>query len=88
MSGAAKKESTVGEMVNLMSVDVQRFMDILPYINMLWLVQKPSFLDCICTACPILPSGQPLFKLDCAAISFTSKLVMPCLLVGKWFDLI
>ena len=36
MSGAAKKESTVGEIVNLMSVDVQRFMDLLPYINMLW----------------------------------------------------
>ena len=27
MSGAARKESTVGEIVNLMSVDVQRFVD-------------------------------------------------------------
>eukprot|EP00095_Tigriopus_kingsejongensis_P003831 maker-scaffold2698_size13172-snap-gene-0.2 protein:Tk03831 transcript:maker-scaffold2698_size13172-snap-gene-0.2-mRNA-1 annotation:"multidrug resistance-associated protein 1 isoform x1" len=35
MSGAAKKESTVGEIVNLMSVDVQRFMDLLPYLNLL-----------------------------------------------------
>ena len=36
MTGAARKESTVGEIVNLMSVDVQRFMDLLPYLNMIW----------------------------------------------------
>ena len=36
ISSSAKKESTVGEIVNLMSVDVQKFMDILPYINVLW----------------------------------------------------
>jgi hypothetical protein len=36
MSMAAKKISTVGEVVNLMSVDVQRFMDLIPYLNMLW----------------------------------------------------
>ena len=36
MSGTARKESTVGEIVNLMSVDVQRFVDLLPYVNMIW----------------------------------------------------
>ena len=36
MSGAARKESTSGEIVNLMSVDVQRFVDLLPYLNMIW----------------------------------------------------
>lgn len=36
MSNAARKESTVGEIVNLMSVDAQRFMDLMPYINMIW----------------------------------------------------
>ena len=36
ISNSAKKESTVGEIVNLMSVDAQRFMDITTYINMLW----------------------------------------------------
>ncbi len=36
MSVAAKKVSTVGEVVNLMSVDVQRIMDLIPYINMIW----------------------------------------------------
>ncbi|XP_063866337.1 multidrug resistance-associated protein 1-like isoform X3 [Scylla paramamosain] len=36
ISSSAKKESTVGEIVNLMSVDAQRFMDITTYINMLW----------------------------------------------------
>ena len=35
MSVASKKESTVGEVTNLMSVDVQRFMDLVPYLNMI-----------------------------------------------------
>ncbi len=38
MSNSARRESTVGEIVNLMSVDVQRFMDLMPYINLLWYV--------------------------------------------------
>lgn len=29
-------ESTVGEIVNLMSVDVQKIMDLIPFVNMLW----------------------------------------------------
>ena len=33
---ASKKESSIGEIVNIMSVDVQKFMDLLPYLNMLW----------------------------------------------------
>ncbi|XP_054711811.1 multidrug resistance-associated protein 1-like [Uloborus diversus] len=36
LSSSARKESTVGEIVNLMSVDSQRFMDLMPYINMIW----------------------------------------------------
>ena len=36
MSNAARKSSTVGEIVNLMSVDAQRFMNLTAYINMLW----------------------------------------------------
>nr|CAB3219629.1 multidrug resistance-associated protein 1-like [Phallusia mammillata] len=36
LSNAAKKESTVGEVVNLMSVDAQRFMDLMSYINIIW----------------------------------------------------
>merc|ERR1719430_1139850 len=36
VSAAAKKESTLGEFVKLMSLDVQRFMDLLPYVNLLW----------------------------------------------------
>ena len=46
MSGAARKESTVGEIVNLMSVDVQRFMDLLPYLNMLWSAPLQICLCC------------------------------------------
>ncbi|XP_011305034.1 multidrug resistance-associated protein 1 isoform X4 [Fopius arisanus] len=36
MSNSARKESTVGEIVNLMSVDAQRFMELTAYINMIW----------------------------------------------------
>ena len=36
ITAAAKKESTSGEVVNLMSVDCQRIGDMAPYINMLW----------------------------------------------------
>jgi hypothetical protein len=36
LNSESKKNSTVGEIVNLMSIDVQRFMDLIPYLNMLW----------------------------------------------------
>lgn len=36
MSNSARKETTLGEIVNLMSVDAQRFMDLTAYINMIW----------------------------------------------------
>ncbi|XP_072838914.2 multidrug resistance-associated protein 1 [Pogona vitticeps] len=36
ITNSARKTSTVGEIVNLMSVDAQRFMDLVTYINMIW----------------------------------------------------
>ncbi|XP_058451158.1 multidrug resistance-associated protein 1 isoform X5 [Malaya genurostris] len=36
ISNSARKGTTVGEIVNLMAVDAQRFMDLTTYINMLW----------------------------------------------------
>lgn len=36
LSNSARKSSTVGEIVNLMSVDAQRFMDLVTYLNMIW----------------------------------------------------
>ncbi|MBN3303875.1 MRP1 protein, partial [Amia calva] len=36
ITNAARRTSTVGEIVNLMSVDAQRFMDLVTYINMIW----------------------------------------------------
>lgn len=36
ISSMARRTSTVGEIVNLMSVDAQRFMDLITYINMIW----------------------------------------------------
>ena len=36
VSNSSRKESTIGEIVNLMSIDSQRFMDVTPYLNLLW----------------------------------------------------
>ncbi|XP_048465619.1 multidrug resistance-associated protein 1 [Rhincodon typus] len=36
ISNAARKTSTVGEIVNLMSVDAQKLMDLITYLNMIW----------------------------------------------------
>nr|XP_019586530.1 PREDICTED: canalicular multispecific organic anion transporter 2 isoform X1 [Rhinolophus sinicus] len=36
ITSSVKRESTVGEMVNLMSVDAQHFMDLAPFLNLLW----------------------------------------------------
>ncbi|ELK01672.1 Canalicular multispecific organic anion transporter 2, partial [Pteropus alecto] len=36
ITNSVKRKFTVGEMVNLMSVDAQRFMDLAPFLNMLW----------------------------------------------------
>lgn len=36
VSNATRKESTVGETVNLMSADAQRFMDFTNFIHQLW----------------------------------------------------
>ncbi|CAH1990666.1 unnamed protein product [Acanthoscelides obtectus] len=36
ISNTARKESTVGEIVNLMAVDAQKFMDLTAYLNMIW----------------------------------------------------
>eukprot|EP00004_Rigifila_ramosa_P018380 TRINITY_DN4565_c0_g1_i3.p1 TRINITY_DN4565_c0_g1~~TRINITY_DN4565_c0_g1_i3.p1 ORF type:complete len:991 (-),score=281.77 TRINITY_DN4565_c0_g1_i3:1492-4185(-) len=36
LTSAARQTSTVGQIVNLMAVDAQRFMDLTPYCHMLW----------------------------------------------------
>lgn len=36
MSSAAKKDSTVGEIVNLMAVDAQNFFEMMPYLHFIW----------------------------------------------------
>ncbi|KAK2494136.1 hypothetical protein MC885_020262 [Smutsia gigantea] len=36
ITNSVKRESTVGEIVNLMSVDAQRFMDLAPFLNLIW----------------------------------------------------
>ncbi|KAJ7390651.1 Multidrug resistance-associated protein 1 [Desmophyllum pertusum] len=36
LSNESRAKSTAGEIVNLMSVDAQRLMDVMTYINMIW----------------------------------------------------
>lgn len=36
LSNSARQDSTTGEIVNLMAVDAQRFMDLVSYLHMLW----------------------------------------------------
>ena len=36
LSNESRSKSTAGEIVNLMSVDAQRLMDVMTYINMVW----------------------------------------------------
>ena len=36
LSNAARRNATVGEIVNLMSVDAQRFMDLMTYLHTIW----------------------------------------------------
>ncbi|NWU91498.1 MRP3 protein, partial [Upupa epops] len=44
ITNSAKRSSTVGEIVNLMSVDTQRFMDLVTFLNMLWSAPLQIFL--------------------------------------------
>ena len=36
LSNSARRQSTVGEIVNLMSVDAQRFMNLTTYLHLIW----------------------------------------------------
>ncbi|XP_068007071.1 ATP-binding cassette sub-family C member 3 isoform X2 [Melanerpes formicivorus] len=44
ITNSAKRSSTIGEIVNLMSVDAQRFTDLVPFLNMLWSAPLQIFL--------------------------------------------
>ncbi|NWS44058.1 MRP3 protein, partial [Probosciger aterrimus] len=44
ITNSAKRLSTLGEVVNLMSVDAQRFMDLVTFLNMLWSAPLQIFL--------------------------------------------
>ncbi|XP_069728809.1 ATP-binding cassette sub-family C member 3 [Phaenicophaeus curvirostris] len=44
ITNSAKRSSTLGEIVNLMSVDAQRLMDLMTFLNMLWSAPLQIFL--------------------------------------------
>lgn len=58
LSNKARQTSTVGEIVNLMSVDAQRFMDTVTYIHMLWSAPLQIILALVFL---YLTMGPPIF---------------------------
>lgn len=54
LSNAAKKKSTVGEIVNLMSVDAQRFMDLMSYLNIVWSGEDDKIVQELNNVCEFL----------------------------------
>uniref|UniRef100_A0A8C4MFN1 Multidrug resistance-associated protein 1 n=1 Tax=Equus asinus asinus TaxID=83772 RepID=A0A8C4MFN1_EQUAS len=48
ITNSVKRESTVGEIVNLMSVDAQRLMEVAPFLNLLWSAPLQIFLASVC----------------------------------------
>ena len=59
LSGAAKKQLTIGETTNLMAIDTQKFMDVVLFLNMLWnsplsIILCMYFLWGILVGCPVL----------------------------------
>lgn len=57
----------MGEMVNLMSVDAQRFMDVSPFINLLWSAPLQVTLaiyflwQVTLEPCPLSPSSDDIY---------------------------
>ena len=46
LSNEARQESSTGDIVNLMSVDVQRLQDLVQNLQIIW--SGPSKLSCVC----------------------------------------
>ncbi|UYV60328.1 hypothetical protein LAZ67_1000843 [Cordylochernes scorpioides] len=44
ISNSARKKTTIGEIVNLMSVDVQKIADLMPFVNLVWSAPLQIFL--------------------------------------------
>lgn len=67
ITNSVKRESTVGEMVNLMSVDAQRFMDVSPFLNLLWSAPLQVILaiyflwQVTPESCPLSPSSDYIY---------------------------
>lgn len=93
ITNSAKRSSTIGEIVNLMSVDAQRFMDLTMFLNMIWSAPLQ-----ICLALYFLWQVQDLLRLcvffnssplsnmaQCGAIKLMTK-IDPAL--GKRFFLL
>uniref|UniRef100_A0A9J7XYZ3 ATP-binding cassette, sub-family C (CFTR/MRP), member 3 n=1 Tax=Cyprinus carpio carpio TaxID=630221 RepID=A0A9J7XYZ3_CYPCA len=66
ITNEAKRSSTVGEVVNLMSVDAQRFMDLTTFLNMLWSAPLQiilAFLSCVQNLGPSVLAGVAVMVL-------------------------
>eukprot|EP01113_Clastostelium_recurvatum_P036804 TRINITY_DN5307_c0_g1_i12.p1 TRINITY_DN5307_c0_g1~~TRINITY_DN5307_c0_g1_i12.p1 ORF type:complete len:1467 (+),score=254.63 TRINITY_DN5307_c0_g1_i12:503-4903(+) len=58
LSNSARQQSTVGEIVNLMSVDTRRVSDSMPYLHTLW---SSPFQIIVCTILLFTLLGWPVF---------------------------
>lgn len=58
MSSRSRQDRTVGEIVNLMSVDAQRFCDLVVYLHMIW---SGPFQAILCLVFLYLAMGPSIF---------------------------
>lgn len=77
ITNEAKRSSTVGEIVNLMSVDAQRFMDLTTFLNMLWSAPLQIILALFF-----------LWQVSCSAhfTTFFAKLIFTECLIGGYSE--
>ena len=68
LNNASRKTSTAGEMVNLMSVDAQRLMELTSYIHYLW-------------SCPLQIVIAVVFLYDAMGVSIFAGVAVMVLLV-------
>ena len=69
ISNSARKDFSTGEITNLMSIDAQRFVEIVPYLNTVWSGCSSSSLPS--TSSTTWLDGAPL--LDLASLPFSSQ---------------
>ncbi|XP_078462060.1 ATP-binding cassette sub-family C member 2-like [Lampetra planeri] len=74
MSNAARKDSTIGETVNLMSADAQRFMDVASFMHLLWSAPLQIVISLVFLWIELGPSVMAGFAVMVLLIPFNAVL--------------